>query len=305
MEKQVMRTHNMTLETFIVRLAWGFASTVVFLLLVGLLLLVAGLAGSSLAGSSFAQDSQPKTFSSPTEASDALFQAAQKEDEPALEAILGAGKQVTSSSDEVEDKLEREQFSQKYQQMHRLVQEPDGTTVLYIGAENWPFPIPLVSKNGAWYFDSKTGAQEILFRRIGENEAIAIQVCEEFALTKKDQEAKPPSYDPITQFAQDLVSADATNDAANANSKSSAPFHGYYFRIVNGNSAAAMNRSASGGDEKTGLVLVAYPAEYRSSGVKTFIITGPDIVYEKDLGPDTATVAPGIKARNSSWRPVE
>jgi len=112
-----MRTTNMTLETFIVRLAWGFASTVVFLLLVGLLLLVAGLAGSSLAGSSFAQDSQPRTFSSPTEASDALFQAAQKEDESALEAILGAGKQVTSSSDEVEDKLEREQFSQKYQQM--------------------------------------------------------------------------------------------------------------------------------------------------------------------------------------------
>ena len=305
MEKQVMRTNNMTLETFIVRLAWGFASTVVFLLLVGLLLLVAGLAGSSLAGSSLAQDSQPKTFSSPAEAGDALFQAAQKEDEPALEAILGAGKQVTSSSDEVEDKLEREQFSRKYQEMHRLVQEPDGTTVLYIGAENWPFPIPLVSKNGAWYFDSKTGAQEILFRRIGENEAVAIQVCEEFALTKKDQEAKPPSYDPITQFAQDLVSAGATNDAANANRNGSAPFHGYYFRIVNGNSAAATSRNASGADKKSGPVLVAYPAEYRSSGVKTFIISRHDIVYEKDLGPDTATAAPGIKARNSSWRPVE
>jgi hypothetical protein len=305
MEKQAMRTNNMTLETFIVRLAWGFASTVVFLLLVGLLLLVVGLAGSSLAGSSFAQDSQLKTFSSPTEASDALFQAAQKEDEPGLEAILGAGKQVTSSSDEVEDKLEREQFSQKYQEMHRLVQEPDGTTVLYIGAENWPFPIPLVSKNGEWYFDSKTGAQEILFRRIGENEAVAIQVCEEFALTKKDQEPKPPSYDPITQFAQDLVSADATNDAANANRNSSAPFHGYYFRIVDGNSAAASSRNASGGGKKTHLVLVAYPAEYRSSGVKTFIITRHDIVDEKDLGPNTTTVAPGIKARSYSWRPVE
>ena len=163
------------------------------------------------------------------EASDALFQAAQKEDEPALEAILGAGKEVTSSSDEVEDKLEREQFSQKYQEMHRLVRESDGTTVLYIGAENWPFPIPLVSKNGAWYFDSKTGAQEILFRRIGENEAVAIQVCEEFALTKKDQDVKPASYDPITQFAQNLVSADTTS----ANSNGSSPFHGYYFRIVN------------------------------------------------------------------------
>jgi hypothetical protein len=300
MEKELMRTDNITLETsekIIVRLAWGFASTVLLLLLVGLLLLVVGFAGASIAQES----PQSRKFSSPGEASDALFQAAQKQDEPALEAILGAGKEVTSSSDEVEDKLEREQFSQKYQEMHRLVREPDGNTVLYIGAENWPFPIPLTSKNGAWYFDSETGTQEILFRRIGENEAVAIQVCEEFALTKKDQDAKPASYDPITQFAQNLVSADATN----ANSNGSSPFHGYYFRIVNGNSAAATSRYVSGGDKKTGLVLVAYPAEYRSSGVKTFIVTRHDIVYEKDLGPNTTTVAPGIKARNSSWRPAE
>lgn len=291
-----MRTNNMTIETFRERLAWGFASTVLLLLLVALLLLVVGYAGSS-----FAQDSQPKTFSSPGEASDTLFQAAQTEDEPALEAILGAGKEVTFSSDEVEDKLEREQFSSKYLEMHRLVREPDGSTVLYIGAENWPFPIPLVSKNGAWYFDSKTGAQEILFRRIGENEAVAIQICEEFALTKKDQDVKPASYDPITQFAQNLVSADATN----ANSNGSSPFHGYYFRIVNRNSAAATSRYASGGDKKTGLALVAYPAEYRSSGVKTFIVTRHDTVYEKDLGPNTTTDAPTIKSRKSGWRPAE
>jgi hypothetical protein len=297
--KELMRTNNMKLETFTVRFAWGFASTVVFLLLVGLLLLVAGLAGSS-----FAQDSQPKTFSSPAEASDALFQAAQKENEPALEAILGAGKEVTSSSDEVEDTLEREQFRQKYQEMHRLVQEPDGTKVLYIGAENWPFPVPLVSKNREWYFDSKTGAQEILFRRIGENEDVAIQVCEEFAITKKDQDAKPVSYDPITQFAQSLASADTTNP----NASGSSLFHGYYFRTVNGNSAAAGNSYVSGGDHKKGgVTLVAYPAEYRSSGVKTFIVTRHDIVYEQDLGPNTTTVAPGIKAkaRNVGWRAAE
>src|ERR1017187_2932285 len=299
MEKELMHTNNMTLETFTVRFAWGFASTVVFLLVVGLLLLVAGLAGSS-----FAQDSQPKTFSSPAEASDALFQAAQKEDEPALEAILGAGKEVTSSSDEVDDKLEREQFSQKYQEMHRLVREPDGSTVLYIGAENWPFPIPLTSKNGAWFFDSETGTQEILFRRIGENEATALQVCEELAIAKKDQDAKPVSYDPITQFAQSLSSAGTTN----ASSNGSSPFHGYYFRIVNGNSATGTNSYMSGGDhKKSGVTLVAYPAEYRSSGVRTFIVTRHDIVYEKDLGHDTTTVAPGIKAkaRNSGWRPAE
>jgi len=298
-----MRTNNMKFEKserIVLGVAWAFVSSVFLLLLVGLLLLVAGFTGSS-----FAQESpQPRTFSSPVEASDALFEAAQKQDEPALEAILGAGKEVTSSRDDVDDQLERERFSQKYQEMHRLVREPDGSTVLYIGAENWPFPIPLTSKNGSWYFDSETGTQEILFRRIGENEDVAIQVCEEFAIAKKDHDPTPASYDPITQFAQNLVSA----DAANANSKGSSPFHGYYFRIVNGNSAAAADSSMSGGNHKKGgVTLVAYPAEYRSSGVKTFIVTRHDIVYEQDLGPNTATVAPGIKAkgRNSSWRAAE
>jgi hypothetical protein len=148
-----MQTNNMTLETFetfVVRLACGFASAVLVLLL----LLVMGFATSS-----FAQESQPKTFSSPEEATNALVEAAHNEDEQALEAILGAGKEVTSSSDDVEDKLEREQFCQKYREMHRLVREPDGSTVLYIGAENWPFPIPLVSKNGAWHFKCVRNSQ--------------------------------------------------------------------------------------------------------------------------------------------------
>src|ERR1700719_3913988 len=172
-----MHTRNMKLEGFKVRLAWWCASTVLLLLMVCLLLVVVGYVGSTLA-----QGVHPKTFSSPAEASSALFQSAQKEDEPALEAILGAGKEVTSSNDDVEDKLERERFTQKYQEMHRLVQEADGSTVLYIGAENWPFPIPLVSKNGAWYFDSQAGSQEILFRRIGENEATSIPVCQELCV---------------------------------------------------------------------------------------------------------------------------
>ena len=289
-----MRTNNMTLETtesFIVKLACGLASTVLLLLF----LIVIGFASTS-----FGQQSLPRTFLSPGEASDALFQAAQKEDELALEAILGAGKEVTSSSDEVEDKLEREQFSQKYQEMHRLVREPHGSTVLYIGAENWPFPIPLISKNGVWYFDSKTGTQEILFRRIGENEAAAIQVCGEFAIAKKDHDAKPVSYDPITQFAQSLVSA----GTASAGNNDSSPFHGYYFRLVNGHSAAVSD--VPGGHNKGGLALVAYPAKYRSSGVKTFIVTQHgDIVYEKDLGPNTTTTAPTVKSRTSGWRPAE
>jgi hypothetical protein len=258
-----------------------------------LTLLVVGYARLSLG-----QTSQPKTFSSPEEASIALFQAVHREDEHAVEAILGAGKEVTSSSDEVEDKLEREQFSQKYQEMHRLVQEPDGTTVLYIGAENWPFPIALVSKNGAWYFDSETGTQEIKFRRIGENEATAIQVCEEFAMAKNAANAKAASEDPITRFAESLASASVTN----AGNKESDPFHGYYFRIVAQNPTS----DVSGRGKRTrGLTLIAYPAEYQSSGVKTLVVTQRGVVFEKDLGPETTTVAPQMKARiGPSWHPA-
>jgi hypothetical protein len=303
MEKEFMRSNNMkleTLETFIVRLACGFASFLLVLLLG--LLLVAGFEGSS-----FAQEPQSKTFSSPAEASSALFQAAQKADEQTLEAILGAGKEVTSTSDEVEDQLEREQFTKKYQEMHRLVREPDGSTILYIGAENWPFPVPLVSENGAWYFDSKTGTQEILFRRIGENETTAIEVCEEFALTKTEvntkatSDAKAASQDPITQFAQSLVTpATASADINTHASDGKQPylFHGYYFRRLSENSTAD-------GGKKKGLALVAYPADYRSSGVKTFIVTQKGIVFEKDLGPSTATVAPSISMRSSGWHTAE
>ena len=282
-----MRTTNLTLKaTLRPRLAGMAAMATLTLLVLG------------YAQSSSAQESQPRTFSSPAEAAQALFQAVDSENEQAVEAIVGAGKEVTSSSDEVEDKLEREQFCKKYKEMHRLVREPDGSTVLYVGAENWPFPIPLVSKNGAWHFDSKTGTQEIKFRTIGENEATAIAVCEEFAMGKNEREAKAASEDPITQFAQSLFSA----SAANAGNKGSDPFHGYYFRVVTENSASGVSGS---GKRTKGLTLVAYPAEYQSSGVKTFVVTQRGVVFEKNLGPGTTTVAPQMKARTgSNWHPA-
>jgi hypothetical protein len=244
---------------------------------------------------SLSQTSQPKPFSSPGEATNALFQAVQNEDEQTLEAILGAGKEVTSSSDEVEDKLEREQFGRKYKEMHRLVQEPDGSTVLYIGAENWPFPIPLVSNDGEWHFDSDRGKQEILFRRIGENEAAAVEVCQEFAMANNASAAKADSEDAITRYAESLATAAAASD----DNKHSSPFHGYYFRIVAENHAS---EGTGQGRTKKALALIAYPAEYQSSGVKTFVVTRKGIVFEKDLGSETKTLAPQIKARTGpSW----
>ena len=284
MENELMCTRNLKTRAFRSRLASCVAMAL-------FLLLVAGYARSG-----FAQTSASKTFSSAEEACNALFQAAQNEDEQSLEAILGAGREVTSSGDEVEDKLEREQFTKKYQEMHRLVRAADGSMILHLGAENWPFPFPLVSSNGSWHFDADSGKQEIRFRTVGENESSAIEVCEEFAMANTASNAKAASEDPITRFAQDL----ARIAAATADNKKSTLFHGYYFQIVTQNSAAA----ASGGG-RGGLTLVSYPAEYKSSGVMTFVVTKRGLVYEKDLGPGTAKVAPQLKARTgSSWRPA-
>jgi hypothetical protein len=244
----------------------------------------------------FAQGSSvPKTFSSPAGAAKALNQAVRSGDEPGVDAILGTGKEVTSSSDQSEDKLEHEQFSQKYEEMHRLVKEADGSTVLYIGAENWPFPIPLVSSNGTWHFDSESGKKEILFRRVGENESTAIQVCEEFAMANTESSVKATSDDPITKFAENLAQT-------GIDSKEPTLFHGYYFRLVGKNSAAP---TSDGGKKPRGLTLVSYPAQYHSSGVMTFVVTKHGVVFEKDLGPSTPTVAPQLEARSGSkWHPA-
>jgi hypothetical protein len=289
MEREIMYTTNLTSAKF-------FSSTLNRIAaLAALALLMMGYAQLSLA-----QKSGPKTFSSPGEASNALFQAVQNEDEEAVERILGAGKDVTSSSDEVEDKLERERFSQKYQEMHRLVREPDGSTVLYIGAENWPFPIPLVSKNGAWFFDSDTGTQEILFRTVGENETTAIQVCRGVAKPKEPIDTPATGDDSIRKYVQTLVSGGTASAVITAREfeKESSPFHGYYFRVV--------TNSTARGKKASGVVLVAYPAEYRSSGVMTFLVTRDGAVYEKDLGAKTTTLARKLeRGPNSSWHAAE
>jgi hypothetical protein len=237
------------------------------------------LSGSAL---SLARPTGETTFPSPDEASHALFSAAQKHDEQALAQILGAGTELVSSDDKAQDTLEREQFVRKYQEMHRLVQEPGGVTALYIGAENWPFPIPLVSRNGRWHFDADGGADEVRFRRIGENEVTAIGMCHAL-LTAETHPGK-------NSEADGLVKA-VLPDVKDANKP--IPFHGYYFRIL-----------SSSGD---GFSAIAYPAIYRSSGVMTFIVNHDDAVYEKDLGPKTAKVAGKMTSYHSdaTWTPAE
>lgn len=236
-----------------------------------------------------------KTFSTPGEACHALFEAIQKNDDSAVEAILGVEKQTISSGNETTDKQERERFIQKYREMHRLVREPDGTTQLYIGAENWPFPFPLISKNGRWYFDSATGKQEILFRRIGENESDAMEICHTVAEGNKQQDAEDD--DAVVRYAQTLISSRSENNASTSanEDKPSAPFHGYCFRPL----TVPQNGSKPSANRSNTAILIAYPAEYRVSGVQTFLVTPSGTIYQRDLGPDTEKLAKST----TTWKP--
>ena len=241
------------------------------------------------------------TFSSAGEACQALFHAVRDDDAHALETILGP--ELISSGAESEDKLERQRFDAKYCEMHRLVREPDGTTKLYVGAENWPFPVPLIEESGRWRFDTEAGQREILLRRVGHDEATAVRVCEALGRTTKHHEAGGSSDDPITGYAEHLLAP------ADAGPTAEEPFHGYYFRVVTkrpGTSAVTTDGGHARGNKRRGLASVAYPADYGSSGVMTFVVTDDGALYEKDLGPTTATVAPDLNERPASgWHAVK
>jgi len=252
----------------------------------------------TLVPSLFAQESTQKSFPTAEAASHALFVAVQTDNDQALAQILGGGTELVSTDDKAEDQLERAQFARKYQEMHRLVREPDGTTVLYVGAENWPFPVPLASRAGSWYFDAASGKEEILFRRIGENEATAIEACHALVLSRQSQSATTTGDDPVIQYARTFLASHENGSEAPVSEESpSGPFHGYYFRMRREQPSEANARSS----------FIAYPAEYRSSGVMTFVVTKDSVVYEKDLGPDTSKLAKKMTAGtlSSSWRPAE
>jgi hypothetical protein len=222
------------------------------------------------------------TFSSGEAASHALYLAVRDDDEESITRILGARRDLVFSDDEAQDKAERGRFIQKYGQMHRLVREPDGTLVLYIGAENWPFPIPLEAIDGGWQFDADAGMEQVLFRRIGENEVTAIQACH--ALVQSKNSGERDSDPPTKAIGAPLVN----------------PFKGYYVRPL---APRASKRKAPGRE----FAFVAYPSEYRSTGVMTYVINQDGVVYEKDLGPNTVRIAKGMtKYRpDSTWHPAD
>jgi len=227
----------------------------------------------------FAQQVAQPTFPSTAEATQNLFQAVQANNAKTIANILGGPTELAASGDPAQDKLDREMFVQKYQQMHRVAREPDGSMTLYIGAENWPFPFPLVEKNGAWRFDSDAGQKEVLFRRIGENELTVIDILHQLVAAEKQFRSNPNATTQVDSPLTSLVAAAARG------SQDGKPLliQGYYFRV------AAKHPNAD-------FAFIAYPAEYRSSGVKTFIVTDNDVVNEKDLGAKTRAQASTMPA---------
>jgi Protein of unknown function (DUF2950) len=266
---------------------------------------------------SHAQGQGQKTFSSSKEALTAFLQAVRDGDPSELGAILGPGtEQVVSSSDSVADKAARDSFLKWYGEGHSLVPSHNGELTLEVGKDNWPLPIPLVHKGDLWYWDGQAGKEEILYRRIGHNELDAINVCKGIVAAQRDYAASAHDGKPVGSYAARLVSepgkqnglyweakegepespagpmlAQAASEGYDT-SGNRTPYHGYYYRML----------PAAGG-----FGFVAYPADYRASGVMTFLVSQKGVIYEKDLGDKTADIAQQMSsyAPDKTWRVVK
>jgi Protein of unknown function (DUF2950) len=216
------------------------------------------------AGSVAPEHVKQTTFFSPQQAAEALFAAVQGGDDKALALLFGGNTEILSSRDQLRDSLDRKTFVVKYREMHRIGRE-DGGAVLYVGAENWPFPVPLAFREGSWFFDTEGGEREIAFRRIGENELSTIDLCRSLGSSQDHQ-----------QVLGNTV-----------------PVYGYLFRKL----------QAAGKDAS----FLAYPAEYGSSGIMTFVVGPQGTVYERDLGARTALIASTLKraAIDGSWHALQ
>jgi hypothetical protein len=259
--------------------------------------------------------SAQKSFATPKEAVEAIILATENFDQTTLKAILGpSGDDLVSSEDPVQDKRNAAAFAAKAREKNEVVIDPKNSkrAIVSVGNDDWPLPIPLVNKGGKWFFDTKAGREEVLFRRIGANELDAIEICrgyvdaqEAYALEKHDSAE-------VNQYAQRIISTPGKHDGlgwqnpdgtfggpvAEGIAKAlqqgytdkSQPYHGYYFKILKGQGPAAplgqmdfvVNGAMIGG-----YALAAAPADYRVTGVKTFIVSYEGVVYQKDLGPDT------------------
>jgi hypothetical protein len=280
-----------------------------------------------------AESTAQKTFATPNDAAKALIEAAGKFDVAALKEILGPdGVDLVSSEDSVTDKNNALAFAAKAQEKKSVTLDPKNPNraVLSVGDTEWPLPVPIVKRAGKWQFDSKAGREEILFRRIGSNELNAIQVCRGFVEAQLDYVMDVHDNSGIHQYAQRLISSSGKQDGlywTNPDGTAGGPvseavakaidegytlapnsaYHGYYFHFLKGQGPAAHMGELDyiiKGMMIGGFALIAVPAEYRVTGVETFIVNHDGIVYQKDLGPDTLNVAKKIERFNpdKTWR---
>ncbi len=279
-----------------------------------------------------------KTFASPAEAIHALVKAAEDGNQDEMLAVLGDdGKDLVYSGDPVQDKTGMEKFVKSYKTKHAIVTEDDKTRILQVGPNDWPMPIPIVNDGGKWRFDTAAGKEELLYRRIGRNELGAIAACRGYIDAQKDYAAEGHDGLPAGIYAQRLMSSSGKQDGlywetaegeptspagpflAEAGGQGyegeglggkSQPYHGYLYRILKAQGAAAKGGAKnylSDGNLSGGVGLVAYPAEYKVSGVMTFVINQDGVAYEKDLGEKTAEIAKAMTEYNpdSTWHKVK
>lgn len=275
-----------------------------------------------------------QTFNNAEAAADALAAAARAGDHKQVIAVLGPGSaDIASSGDAVQDDETRKAFVAAYDAKHSIRREDGKPATLLIGQDDFPFPIPLVEKNGSWSFDTKTGREEILFRRIGRNELAAIQASLAYVDAQNEYADMNKTPDGMAVYAQKIVSSPGKKDglywpAAQGEPESPLgeavaeattqgyrvgttpiPFHGYFYKILTRQGPTAPGGAVNyvvGGNMIGGFALVAYPAEYGNSGVMTFVVSHGGGVFQKDLGPNTRSIAQRMTAFNPdhTWKKV-
>lgn len=272
-----------------------------------------------------------KGFKTPQLAAEALIKAAESYDVPTLLEIFGPqGEDFVKSPDPVNDKNLAQAFAEKAQEHHSVAVEKN-KAILQIGAEHWPLPVPIVKKQGQWYFDSKAGHDEIVYRRIGANELNAIEICHGYVEAQKEYALTAHGDPPVHQYAQKIISTPGKQDGLfwknpdgspggpisegiahaleEGYSEKVSPYHGYYFKILMAqgpNAQFGQINYVINGVMLGGFALVAVPAEYRVTGVKTFMVSHQGVVYEKDLGPDSLKTVKEMTEFNpdKTWHPT-
>ncbi len=282
---------------------------------------------------SFSSSSQ-KIFSSPIAAADALISAAARYDVAALTEILGSdGIGLVVSEDKVQDRNTAGAFGRKGLEKHSVVEDPKhpGRMILTVGDDDYPTAIPIVKAQKGWRFDSKAGRQELLYRRIGGNELDAIQICRGYVEAQHEYASKKHDGSRVNQYAQKIIASPGKQDGlawknadgtwggpvgeniakaiAEGYSDKAKPYHGYYFKVLKGQGPAAPLGQLDfvvEGAMIGGFALVAAPAEYAVTGVKTFIVSHDGVVYEKDFGEKTLDAFKTMERYNpdKSWKVV-